>query len=156
MNTGASAWSPQQRRWLQALGYSVLRLGDGDDAVEAVAEQAPEAAPERVPARVHSPVDGSRHERDVAPVRRAPPPPVTPAALEQDSAPAAPVRGALRRPPRLPDRLQLAMLRASGLDPADPAAQALMAEWPVDELRGNPAAKRAFWPKLRALRRRSP
>src|SRR5690606_2071116 len=95
VNTGASAWSPQQRRWLQALGYSVLRLGGGDDAVEAVAEQAPEVAPESVPARVHSPVDGYRHDRDVAPVRRAPPPPVTPAAPEQDSAPAAPVRGAL-------------------------------------------------------------
>ena len=156
MNTGASAWSPQQRRWLQALGYSVLRLGGGGDAAEAAPEPAPVAAPEHAPARERRPVDEYRHDRDVAPVRRAPPPPVTPAAPEPDNVPAAPVRGALRRPPRLPDRLQLAMLRASGLDPADPAAQALMAGWPVDELRGNPAAKRAFWPKLRALRRRSP
>ena len=55
---------------------------------------------------------------------------------------------------RLPDRLQLAMLRASGLDPADPAAQELMEQWPVERLRGDGAAKRAFWPRLRALRRR--
>jgi len=54
---------------------------------------------------------------------------------------------------RLPDRLQLALLRASGLDPSDPATQAEMARWPVDELRGNGAAKRAFWPYLRSLRR---
>ncbi|WP_238390036.1 hypothetical protein [Pseudoxanthomonas koreensis] len=46
------------------------------------------------------------------------------------------------------------MLRASGLDPADPAAQEAMAQWPVDRLRGDAAAKRAFWPQLRALRRR--
>jgi DNA polymerase III psi subunit len=28
-----------------------------------------------------------------------------------------------------------------------------MAGWALDELRGNPAAKRALWPQLRALRR---
>lgn len=60
----------------------------------------------------------------------------------------------MRRPARLPDRLQLAMLRASGLDPADPAALEAMAQWPVDRLRGDGTAKRAFWPQLRALRRR--
>ena len=52
------------------------------------------------------------------------------------------------------DRLQLALLRASGLDPSDPAAQAAMAQWPVERLRQDPAAKRAFWPQLRALRKR--
>jgi hypothetical protein len=60
----------------------------------------------------------------------------------------------MRRPAQRPDRLQRAMLRASGLDPADPGARAAMAQWPIDRLRGNGAAKRAFWPQLRALRRR--
>ena len=59
----------------------------------------------------------------------------------------------MRRPVRLPDRLQLALLRASGLDPSDPAAQEAMAQWPVDRLRADPVAKREFWPRLRALRR---
>ena len=58
------------------------------------------------------------------------------------------------RAARCADRLQLALLRASGLDPSDPAAQETMAQWPVDRLRGDGAAKRAFWPQLRALRRR--
>ncbi len=54
----------------------------------------------------------------------------------------------------MPDRLQIALLRASGCNPGDPQTQALMASWPLAELRGNPAAKRALWPQLRALRRR--
>ena len=36
MNRGASPWSPQQRRWLQALGHAVLRVGG--DAVDAAPE----------------------------------------------------------------------------------------------------------------------
>lgn len=47
----------------------------------------------------------------------------------------------------------LALLRASGQNPSDPATQALMASWPLDALRADPAAKRALWPQLRALRR---
>ncbi len=55
---------------------------------------------------------------------------------------------------RLPDRLQIALLRASGCNPNDPATQALMDSWPLDQLRRDPAAKRALWPQLRALRKR--
>ncbi|MEE7547555.1 alanine acetyltransferase, partial [Xanthomonas sp. Kuri4-1] len=55
----------------------------------------------------------------------------------------------------LPDRLQMALLRACGRNPADPQTQQLMATWPLAELRGNPAAKRALWPQLRALRRKA-
>ena len=55
---------------------------------------------------------------------------------------------------RLPDRLQIALLRASGCNPNDPATQALMDSWPLDQLRQDPAAKRALWPQLRALRKR--
>ena len=128
MNPGASPWSPQQRRWLQALGHAVLRMGG--DAVDAAPEIDAAAAP----------VD--QRPGIVAATQTAPVPD------------AAAARGAMRRPQRLPDRLQLALLRASGLDPSDPAAQETMAQWPVDRLRGDGAAKRAFWPQLRALRRR--
>jgi hypothetical protein len=153
---GASPWSLQQRRWLQALGHVVYRAG-GDLAetlAEAPGESQEAAAPvarlvagtERTP-----PAHASREQTP----RRIP---VAPAPLDTDpvSRTAAPAQPAsTRRPARLPDRLQLAMLRASGLDPADPAAQAAMAQWPVAQLRGDGAAKRAFWPQLRALRRRT-
>jgi len=56
---------------------------------------------------------------------------------------------------RMPDRLQIALLRASGCNPAEPDTQALMASWNLDELRGSAAAKRALWPQLRALRRKN-
>ena len=39
-------------------------------------------------------------------------------------------------------------------NPNDPATQALMDSWPLDQLRQDPAAKRALWPQLRALRKR--
>lgn len=69
---------------------------------------------------------------------------------------ATPPRPGTRRPAvRLPDRLQIALLRASGCNPNDPDTQALMASWNLDQLRGNAAAKRALWPQLRALRKRS-
>ena len=155
MNPGASPWSPQQRRWLQALGHAVLRMGG--DAVDAAPEIDAAAAPvdQRtgiVAATQTAPVPErpSTASPPPTPVRRRPPPATVDAARPD----AAAARGARRRPPRLPDRLQLALLRASGLDPSDPAAQETMAQWPVDRLRGDGAAKRAFWPQLRALRRR--
>ena len=155
MNPGASPWSPQQRRWLQALGHAVLRMGG--DAVDAAPEIDAAAAPvdQRtgiVAATQTAPVPErpSTASPPPTPVRR-PPPPATVDAARPDAAAA---RGAMRRPQRRPDRLQLALLRASGLDPSDPAAQETMAQWPVDRLRGDGAAKRAFWPQLRALRRR--
>ena len=155
MNPGASPWSPQQRRWLQALGHAVLRMGG--DAVDAAPEIDAAAAlvdkrPGIVAATQTAPVPErpSTASPPPTPVRR-PPPPATVDAARPDAAAA---RGAVRRPARLPDRLQLALLRASGLDPSDPAAQETMAQWPVDRLRGDGAAKRAFWPQLRALRRR--
>jgi hypothetical protein len=150
---GLSPWSPQQRRWLQALGHVVWRqAGVDDDRVEPavdggdrVAEPGPHVA-----GRASIQAPGARTFDDVP--RRAPP---APAAIG-DIAPPSPAaaRPGMRRPAGLPDRLQLAMLRASGLDPADPLALEAMAQWPVDRLRGDGAAKRAFWPQLRALRRR--
>lgn len=142
----ASPWSPQQRRWLQALGHVVWRQG-GDEVP--AAPDGDHVADVTRPVRSPAPVPAARMVDDAP--RRAPAAPVP--ADAPIAVPAA-ARPAMRRPPRLPDRLQLAMLRASGLDPADPAALEAMAQWPVDRLRGDGAAKRAFWPQLRALRRR--
>ncbi len=152
MMHGDSPWSAQQRRWLQALGHAVWRMGaaaDGglagapDEIVgEAPAPARPRPEPPRSP---HPPVAEAMPRRVPA---------AAPAAAPESVASDASARASMRRPARLPDRLQLAMLRASGLDPADPAAQAAMAQWPVERLRGDAAAKRAFWPQLRALRRR--
>lgn len=65
---------------------------------------------------------------------------------------AAPVR------PVLPDDPLLhALLRAAGRSAGDDDAWDLHRTWPpVAALRGDAAAKRALWPRLRALRRRAP
>ena len=126
-------WSAQQHEWLKALGHRVYVQGAvvlEEGRAEVVAtpvRQSPVAAP---------------------PVRRR----VEPAAAE-------PVRQVPAAPPsrpssRLPDKLHFALIRASGCNPNAPEAAAIMAQWPASaELRGNPAAKRALWPRLRALRR---
>ncbi|KRG50504.1 hypothetical protein [Stenotrophomonas beteli] len=158
-------WSPAQQAWLQAMGYTVYH--DGQLAAEldaalqlSVANAEAHAAPPAAPARVDA---SAVHERPggAAPVARperpAPPrrePPVT----APDTAPATarPLPSGNARQPavRLPDRLQIALLRASGCNPNDPATQALMDSWPLEQLRRDPAAKRALWPQLRALRKR--
>lgn len=63
-------------------------------------------------------------------------------------------RRAAPEAPRLPDDPLLhALLRAAGRRPDDEDACALGRAWmPVARLRGDPAAKRALWPSLRALR----
>lgn len=154
MNGEASPWSAEQRRWLQALGHAVLRpRGSGEEPrdFEPVAVQSEARPPgaDAIRRAVQPPA-----AVDAAPVMRRAPAVPAESVVDHGSAAAAPTRGTARRPARLPDRLQLAMLRASGLDPADPAAQAAMAQWPMDLLRGDAAAKRAFWPQLRALRKR--
>lgn len=51
------------------------------------------------------------------------------------------------------DPLLHAVLRAAGRDPADARARTLLGELPpVAALRGDAAAKRRLWPRLRALR----
>ncbi|WHL20659.1 alanine acetyltransferase [Stenotrophomonas acidaminiphila] len=127
------------------MGYAVYLEGGALDAplpqpqTRAAAPAALEAAPAAAPTRAPPPVR-----------REAPPrlPPEAPATAPQ--ARPAPRRGGVR----LPDRLQIALLRASGCNPNDPQTRALMDSWPLDELRANPAAKRALWPQLRELRRK--
>ena len=47
-----------------------------------------------------------------------------------------------------------ALMRAAARDMEAGDAAALLHAWPLASLRGNPAAKRALWPHLRALRAR--
>ena len=49
-----------------------------------------------------------------------------------------------------------ALLRAAGRDRSSPDALALCRSWPPLAQLRDPAAKRALWPRLRALRRRPP
>lgn len=174
MSGGASAvWTPAQQAWLQAMGYTVLHDSALAVALEAVAaphadasdgprrpppsddevriSMAPMATPARraPPASAEASADGrpgpSQRPRPAAPVAQRAQDPIAPGSLA----------GTPRQPAvRLPDRLQIALLRASGCNPNDPATQALMESWPLDTLRGNAAAKRALWPQLRALRRK--
>ena len=179
MNAGqASPWSPRQRRWLQALGHGVLRAGGDAAEVEAAPDPDPRDLSQSLPATgvQVSPATGVP-DRSVAPMSAgasdATPAPVAatatptgrrphrgapaPATADTTAAPgsAGARAGGMRRPVAMPDRLQLALLRASGLDPADPATRTVMEQWPVAQLRGDAAAKRRFWPQLRALRKPS-
>jgi hypothetical protein len=146
-------WSPAQQSWLQAMGYTVFVDGSipPEPVVSPVAQIEVSAAP--VVARAPAAPDT---RPDVAPVA-APPAdaPVRRTAPVAADAPTAPARtrGGRRPAVQMPDRLQIALLRASGCNPNAPETQTLMAGWALDELRGNPAAKRALWPQLRALRR---
>ena len=164
----AMPWSSAQLAWLQAMGYTVYT--DGAVAAEQaavapsidlqVAAPAPRAVETPMPQRVEAPSAAPAHAGSGGePLRRgrAPEVPDTRAtgsrAAPASAAPRA-ARSGRRRGP-LPDRLLMALLRASGCNPESPETQALMQQWPLDELRGNAAAKRALWPSLRALRRKA-
>ncbi|WP_207759595.1 alanine acetyltransferase [Xanthomonas prunicola] len=142
-------WSDLQVSYLQALGHTVYLDRDAVDALPApvdVAERAEMAAParvERVPQSATVSAPSARRSAPAAPAEAPDVPRTAPASAPQR-----------RSRVGMPDRLQMALLRASGCNPGDPATQALMASWPLAELRGNPSAKRALWPQLRALRRR--
>ncbi|MEG2804445.1 hypothetical protein [Stenotrophomonas sp.] len=150
-------WSPAQQSWLQAMGYTVFVDGQVEEAPSApIALSVASAAPDAAPSPARTPV--AEPLAPAAPPRRS-----APARLEDDApavAPAAPSvprerpAGGRRPAVRMPDRLQIALLRASGCNPADADTQTLMASWDLDTLRGNAAAKRALWPQLRALRTR--
>ncbi|QDL26744.1 hypothetical protein [Stenotrophomonas maltophilia] len=156
-------WSPAQQAWLQAMGYTVYHdcqlAAELDAALQlSVAEaEASVAPPEPVRAAVRSRDDHAGPAPAVRAERPAPPRRETPVSAP-DTVPAAerPLPSGNARQPvvRLPDRLQIALLRASGCNPNDPATQVLMDSWPLDQLRHDPAAKRALWPQLRALRKR--
>lgn len=130
-------WSSQQHEWLTALGHTLYVQG----AAEAPAVAAVPIQPAKPQ---HEPVQAA------VPPRRRPEPETAP--------PVRVAAGPRRAASRLPDKLHFALIRASGCNPNADDAAAIIAGWPPSsELRGNPAAKRALWPQLRALRRqRSP
>jgi len=130
-------WSAQQHEWLSALGHALYVPGPLPAAT--VGSPAPAGQPQT-----------SSTAAAPAPARRAPPAPVARPAANA-SAPPRRTAGAL------PDRLHFALIRASGCNPNAEGAAEIIAQWPSSaELRGNPAAKRALWPKLRKLRRPNP
>lgn len=146
------SWSGLQREALEAMGFAVLLPRHAAAAADAATPALPASAVERA---------GFEATRsDPAGPQRARPEPAAshrPVARGDDAtaASAAPSRPASASP-TLPvqDRLARALLRAAGraVDAAD--ADALLAQWPqTDRLRRDPAAKRALWPRLRALRR---
>ena len=121
-------WSAQQCGWLEALGHTVYVQGE-------LPRELPVAAVTTVSAEA------------VRPARAAPGPHQAPEPAMQPKA-----HGPSR--PRLPDRLHFALVRAAGCNPNAPGVAEVIAVWPTaEQLRGNPAAKRALWPRLRALRR---
>ncbi len=139
----APLWTGEQHAWLQALGHTVWVPGRVPEPEVATAKvQMPEARS----ARTSGPRDAP------APVARRPVP--TAPSTQQEDAPrraAAPMR---RSGARLHDTLRFELIRASGLNPNAAESAAIIASWPDSAtLRGNPAAKRALWPMLRALRK---
>ena len=156
-------WSPAQQAWLQAMGYTVYHEGalaaEMDAALQRhVAREADEHTP------VATALEQAPGQARVDPLAAPPSPPTRPSPRSAPAAPAGaetaapsprrPAGGGRQPSVRLPDRLQMALLRASGCNPNDPATRALMESWPLETLRGNAAAKRALWPALRALRRK--
>ncbi|MEA9563719.1 MULTISPECIES: alanine acetyltransferase [unclassified Xanthomonas] len=145
-------WSDLQVSCLQAMGHTVYLDRDTADALPApvdVVDHAPVSAPVRAPRVVQAAPAAVPAAR-----RSAPTAPAESRASDAHSVAARSAAAPQRRGRvGLPDRLQMALLRASGCNPGDPSTQALMASWPLADLRGNPAAKRALWPQLRALRR---
>ncbi|MDR0183610.1 alanine acetyltransferase [Lysobacter arvi] len=134
-------WTAEQREWLEAMGHTVWSIAPADAL-----------AAERQPDGFHARGD------DDAPAPSGPRNAMREAAalLARDDRPSRP---APTRPAATPaslrgqgDRLLHAVLRAAG-GADETRVMALVGD--VAALRGNAAAKRALWPRLRALRRTS-
>ncbi|TWI14232.1 hypothetical protein [Aerolutibacter ruishenii] len=154
-------WSPEQQAWLKALGHRVLVLAGDGSGVDAFAVESPGE-----PVRVAMPPSGQgpRDVRERGPGNGPPavdgmaPRPANRDASPRQTAPAdvAPQRSSAAMPSRAPgDALERALLRATGQRTRS-EARAVLERLGVDvpALRGNPAAKRALWPRLRSLQPR--
>lgn len=143
----ATLWSQQQQQWLAALGHALyLPAGEPAPGPAAARDAVPVAA---MPSPARAPERTARAGLIESSAAAAPDPGVEAPARSR----AAPPAPASRRPSRLPDKLHFALIRASGCNPNAAGAAEIFAQWPpAAELRGNPAAKRALWPALRALR----
>lgn len=127
------SWSGLQRDTLEAMGFTVLlpRPSAGGAGTAAQGPGDTRDTPTQHAAPAHAAV-AAPSVSDPAASQRAEP---RPAAATQD-------------------RLARALLRAAGRAPDAVDAAALLSQWPeTGRLRRDPAAKRALWPRLRALRR---
>lgn len=117
------SWTALQREALEAMGVQVLQ---------------PLGA---------APAYGAQPGRDAAQA--------APEVANRPQAATAPVMQAgLAEASPAADRLLRALLRAAGYAPDAADWAELASQWPpADRLRRDPAAKRALWPRLRALRR---
>ncbi|MFT3756468.1 MAG: alanine acetyltransferase [Pseudoxanthomonas sp.] len=147
MSDAPALWTAEQQRWLAALGHTVWMQGALPEV--ATAEPAMQAQPAAM-MMAATPPPAPAQRQFGAPAKKSAPPPSS----ERDH---APVTATPRRATAgLPDRLHMALIRASGINPNAPGMAEVIAQWPSPaELRGNPAAKRALWPRLRALRKQS-
>lgn len=125
-------WSPLQQEALEAMGFAIYRLPGAESASQAMPEPA------------------SR------PMATSPAGPSASMPASRPSASRTPAHAGAGG--GADDRLQAALLRAAGgVDLA--TLVAALGATDVDaagigRLRGDPAAKRALWPRLRVLRRR--
>ena len=119
------SWTALQREALEAMGVQVLQPL-GALPVHGTGRNAAEAPVQPVPETAHRP--------------------------QAATGPAMPAGRAEALPSA--DRLLRALLRAAGYAPDAADWAELTAQWPpAERLRRDPAAKRALWPRLRALRR---
>ncbi|UZW61664.1 hypothetical protein [Lysobacter enzymogenes] len=135
-------WDAQQREWLQAMGYSVLALAGDEPAAPSRGEDARANERDRVGARApnETPNRGAPRADRRADERSEP--------VRGDGGRAnAGAQG--QRNQGAESALLRNLLRAARRASGDPEVQAL---FDPDALRA-PAAKRALWPRLRALRR---
>ncbi len=121
----SAVWSDDQRRCLAALGYTLYRSASATAAMPGTDAVVPQ------------------------------PPAV---ALREAAESAQPAASIARNGASTPDDpLLRALVHAAGIDPAqvgDKSAWLRAQQVPsLMQLRNNPAAKRALWPRLRALRR---
>lgn len=155
-------WSPEQQAWLKALGHRVFVLAGDEPVADALAKESMgEARPDTQPPRDDARALDRRRRPDAptpADERISARPPTVPAESDAGSRRAVPVEVAsvvpLRTAPsRAPDdALERALLRATRQRTRS-EARAVLERLGVElqSVRGNPAAKRELWLKLRPL-----
>lgn len=140
-------WSSQQLSWLGVLGLQVYtRASPLGPTSSQVRGQKEKGGSQIVAPTVVRPVTMPSEKARLSAQQSAPTIAQTPAHSQQPRSLSS---------IQLPDRLQLAMLKACACDPSRPDIAQLMAQWPLDDLRANPDAKRLLWPQLRRLRRQA-
>ncbi|ALN59541.1 hypothetical protein GLE_4199 [Lysobacter enzymogenes] len=139
-------WDAQQREWLQAMGYSVLALAGDEPAAAAPSRDAGEVARESERDRAAARAPGEAPNRGAHRADRRADERGEPTRGDGGRANAG---AQAQRNQGAESALLRNLLRAARRASGDPEVQAL---FDPDALRA-PAAKRALWPRLRALRR---